>query len=268
MIEFKTIAYKDLQEIQSLQPEGWSNIIQDIEFYINHSFCNPVKAIVNEQIAGIGTSIIFNHTAWIAHIIVGRDYRNKGIGGQIVHYLLETLRNNSIETCSLIATELGKPVYLKAGYSTVSEYLFFEREKPRINCRVSNNLHTFKEKYRSQIYELDKKISGEDRVKLLNGYLEHSILYVDNDQVSGYYIPGIKEGLIFAETPEAGLELMKLKYEKTNRAVLPSENTVACEFLRQHGFVQTAAKGTRMIVGKELNWKPEMIYSRIGGNLG
>lgn len=267
MIQIETITENDLDEIRKLQPEGWSDIIPDIKFYLKYPCCNPIKATANGKIVGIGTSIIFDHTAWSAHIIVGSAYRNKGIGGQIVNYLLETIRENLIETCLLIATDLGKPVYIKAGYKVVSEYLFFQRVKPWKACTVSKNVVSFKEEYRSIIYELDKKISGENRKALLCDFLENSILYVDKETVQGYFIPDLKEGLIFATTQEAGLELMKLKYSKVDKAVLPSENKVGCEFLTQHGFIQTKL-GTRMIYGKEIAWEPTMIYSRIGGNLG
>jgi len=40
------------------------------------------------------------------------------------------------------------------------------------------------------------------------------------------------------------------------------------EFFRQNGFIEDSIKGTRMVPGKELNWKPKNIYSRIGGNSG
>lgn len=266
-MQFETITYSDLDEIRNLQPDDWGDIIPDIEFYLRSSFCNPVKAIIDGSIVGMGTAIVFDNTAWLAHIIVGTGYRNQGIGGEIVNHLLDLLKKDSIETCLLIATSLGKPVYIKAGFSVVSEYLFFKREKPGVTCVLSENLVSFVEEYRSGIYELDKKISGEDREKLLESMLEKSILYVDNNKVLGYYIPELKEGLIFADTNEAGIELMKLKYSTVDKAVLPSENTAGREFLIQNSFVQISI-GTRMILGKEIAWKPEKIYSRIGGNLG
>ena len=266
-MQFETITYSDLDEIRNLQPDDWGDIIPDIEFYLRSSFCNPVKATIDGIIVGTGTAIVFENTAWIAHIIVGSRHRNKGIGGQIVNYLLELLKKDSIETCSLIATSLGKPVYIKSGFSVVSEYLFFKREKPRVTCALSKNLIPFAEVYRSEIYKLDAKISGENRVRLLENMLEKSILYVDKNKVLGYYIPELKEGLIFADTEEAGLELMRLKYSTVDKAVLPSENTAGREFLIQNGFVQISI-GTRMVLGKEIAWKPEKMYSRIGGNLG
>ena len=50
--------------------------------------------------------------------------------------------------------------------------------------------------------------------------------------------------------------------------MLPEDNQAGVGFLKQNGFVKTETKGTRMIPGKEIYWKPENIYSRIGGNFG
>jgi len=266
-MDFEKITRYDLPEIRTLQPEDWGDIIPDMEFYIHYPFCNPIKAILNGQIVGIGTTITFENTAWLAHIIVGTSFRNKGIGGELVHHLLETVRQDSIETILLIATVLGKPVYVKAGFNIVCEYLFFERERPWINSPVSEKIVSFHEEYRNRIYELDKEMSGENRIPLLTDYLRSSILYVDHGLLLGYYIPGLKEGLIVADTNQAGIELMKLKYSKVDKAVLPSGNIAGCEFLQQHGFIQTKI-GTRMVHGIKIDWKPTMMYSRIGGNLG
>jgi len=266
-MEFKKMTRQDLPEIRTLQPEDWGDIIPDMEFYLHYPFCNPVKATLNDRIVGIGTSIIFEGTAWLAHIIVGSDFRNKGIGSEVVHHLLDSLREKSIETCLLIATELGKPVYVKAGFNIVCEYLFFERKKPWLDCPVSENIELFKEEYRRNIYELDKKMTGENRIPLLTDYLKNAVLYIENNSMKGYYIPDLKEGLIVADTEKAGLELMKLKYSTVDKAVLPSENKAGCQFLLQHGFIQIKI-GTRMVYGKNSDWKPTMLYSRIGGNLG
>lgn len=261
------IAFNDLDEIQNLQPTDWGDIIPDIEFYIKSTFCNPIKATIDNKIAGIGTVIIFDNTSWIAHIIVDSNYRNKGIGSRIVNELLRKIKEDSIDTCSLIATDLGKPVYLKAGFRIETEYTYLKREKPWIECPVSKNVIRFEEKYRAAIYELDKVISGENREMLLKDFLDNSLLYIENENVVGYYLPDLKEGLIFADTNEAGLELMKLKYSTVDKAVIPAENISGLEFLKQKGFVETS-KGTRMVFGKELNWHPSKMYSRIGGNFG
>ena len=266
-MQFETVTSADLDEIRNLQPQDWSDIIPEFKFYIQSSFCCPIKTKIDDKIVGIGASIVFNNTSWIAHIIVDSEYRNKGFGKQIVTELLNALKRDSVATCSLIATELGKPVYLKAGFRIASEYSFFQREKQWIECPVSENVISFKEQHRAMIYELDHKISGEKRELLLKDYLSNSIVFVESNKVLGFYIPDLKEGLIYADTDEAGLELMKLKYARVDKAVLPSGNSKGVEFLRQNGFVETR-KVSRMILGKELDWNPKKMFGRIGGNFG
>jgi len=266
-MQFETVTPADLDEIRSLQPEDWSDIIPEFEFYIQSSFCCPIKTRINGKIVGLGASIAFKNTGWIAHIIVDGEYRNKGFGTQIVNKLLDILKRDSVETCSLIATELGKPVYLKAGFRIAAEYSFFKREKRWIDFPVYENIISFKEDHRALIYELDQLISGEKREPLLKDYLSNAEVYAENNKVIGFYLPDLKEGLIYADSDKAGLELMKLKYAKVDKAVLPSDNIAGIDFLRQNGFTETR-KGTRMILGKELEWNPQKIFGRIGGNLG
>jgi hypothetical protein len=118
------------------------------------------------------------------------------------------------------------------------------------------------------IIKLDQLISGENREKLIKQYLDNSRIYIENNEVKGYYLPDLEEGLIFADIDKAGLELMKIKYSLVDKAVLPSDNVVGIEFLKRNGFAETDTKGTRMILGSDIDWKPDKIFSRIGGNYG
>ncbi len=264
----EAVTIKDLEEIRRLQPEGWPDIVPAFKSYLNQSFCHPVKIKLDNQIVGIGTLIVFDKTSWIAHIIVDKYFRNRGIGYRIVETLLRGLKGKGIETCLLISTELGMPVYKKAGFRIATEYIFLKREKPWIEFPVCENIVMFKDEYYPMIIRLDKMISGENREKLIKEYLDNSRIYVENNEVKGYYLPDLGEGLIFADTDKAGLELMKIKYSLVDKAVLPSDNSVGIEFLKNNGFAVADIKGTRMILGKGIDWKPEKIFSRIGGNYG
>jgi len=266
-MKFETISDSDLAVIGEFQPEGWSDILPNIQFYIQSSFCHPVKIVIDGQIAGIGAAIVFHHTGWMAHIIVKPEYRNRGFGSMMVKELLRILERENVETCSLIATELGKPVYLKAGFRQIAEYTFLERESPWTIVSASSNVVPFEEKYSAAIFELDKFISGEERSALLAPQVVNSFLYVKNGDLLGFYLPEMKEGLIYAKTDEAGIELMSLKYAWVDKAVLPSENRAGITFLKQKGFAEVR-KASRMTIGKEFVWKPQMMFGRIGGNLG
>lgn len=267
-MNFSTIDVNDLEAISHLQPEGWTDILIDFRFYIKSANCEPIKLCIANQIAGVGTAICFNKTGWLAHIIVHKDFRNQGIGFTITQKLVEILKNKSVETYSLIATTLGRPVYIKAGFRIISKYAFLQRESPWPTSTVSKNIIPFSAEHLPSILAMDKKISGEDRTSLFYEYLNGALVFIENKRVAGYYLPDLKEGPIYAESVTAGLELMKLKYADCDRAVIPNQNTVALDFLVKNGFKLTDKVGTRMAMGNDLNWRPKNFYGRIGGNLG
>lgn len=49
--------------------------------------------------------------------------------------------------------------------------------------------------------------------------------------------------------------------------VLPKENKSGINYLRSKGFIQTLC-ASRMTWGEDINVKLNLIYNRIGGNLG
>ncbi len=264
---FSPITHDDLIDIQQLQPDGWSDIIPDITFYIESVFCSPVKLQHYNSIVGIGASISFGKTCWLAHIIVDSSHRNMGIGLSTVQKLLNDIENKDQRSILLIATDLGEPVYKKVGFRNVSEYARFERERSDSKIASSDNIVHFEENFRDSIYEMDKKVTGEDRTKILTGTLGSSLVYLKGGKMLGYYIPELGDGPIIAETNEAGIELMKIKYASIDKAVIPAENEKGIMFLKENGFKETTTI-KRMILGQDIDWKPEQIYSRISGNFG
>ena len=267
-MKFAEVKFDDLNEIRKLQPEGWPDIVTDFEFYLDSAFCNPIKTVLGDRIVGIGVTIIFGESAWIAHIIVDKEFRKRGIGARIVEELLNNLKAYSIDTYMLIATEIGESLYKKAGFKIVSEYCYLQRETPWNDQIISKNVVPYSTEHYSEIIELDKKISGESREALLIDFLKGSKVFFQNNSVQGYYIPDLGEGLIIADAISAGLELMKVKYSGIDKAVIPAKNSAGISFLMQNGFVKIPTKGTSMTFGADVKWNPDKIFSRIGGNFG
>lgn len=267
-MQFDKFTYSDIDKISHLQPEGWPVITNAFRFYLGYDFCYPVKVMLDNEIVGLGNLIHFGQTAWLSHIIVGYDYRKQGIGFKIVDHLLAECKARGIKTSLLIATELGEPVYLKAGFRKVSDYCFFKREPHQAGNHSSENIQPYKEDFYKDIIQLDTYVSGENREMLIKDYLSKSFVFINHKDIEGFYIPGLGEGPIYALTPYAGRELMRFKYATADRAIIPGENQTAIEFVKEMGFTEAKTIGKRMILGSDIAWKPEMIYSRIGGNLG
>lgn len=267
-MNFEIITKKDIHKLKELQPEDWSDITPSFEFYIRSPFCKPIMTKLNSKIVGIGSLISFERTNWIGHMIVHKDFRSQGIGMQLMLELISYHEQTGADSCLLIASEMGRPLYLKIGFRDVTEYLFFKKMNAWQNSIADQHVIPFNESFRSTLYNLDGTVSGENRQRLLKDHLDGAKVYVKNGKMEGYYLPNLKDGLIIADTEEAGLALMENKYSIVDKAVLPLENKAGMRFLNQNGFVKTSKTGTRMIYGKDINWKPEKLYSRISGNLG
>jgi hypothetical protein len=256
----------DIQYISEFQPEGWPEITPVFQFYTEKSFCCPIKVLSNNRIIGIGSGISFRNTAWLAHIIVNPGFRKKGIGTEIVNYLCNYLKGNGIVSVSLNATELGYPLYKKAGFIEQSEYVFFERDDVLAN-QISENIFDLSNHDIEDVIFLDKKISGEDRTIVLKENFKNSYVYKKNNKLIGFYLPELGEGLIIANDIEAGIELMKLRYLKVNKGVLPVDNFEGIKFLKDNGFKETR-RAKRMICGEKFEWNSSKLFNRIAGNLG
>ena len=266
-MQISAITANDIEEIRELQPEGWPDIISHFNFYIESAFCKPLKFVNQQKIVGIGSSIIYPYSAWLGHIIVHRDFRNQGIGLFITKTLVERLVDGNCNRISLIATDLGKPVYEKLGFVTETNYEFYKKEKHSNTLFHSKHITPASTKHHKEILALDKLVYGEERFALLNPHLAKALICVENDSVRGFYLPTLGEGLIVANDKSAGINLSKLRIQTQNTTVLPQENQDAIIFLKENGweFIKTASK---MCFSEKLVSKPEWLFNRSGGNVG
>ncbi|HET6244598.1 MAG: GNAT family N-acetyltransferase [Bacteroidetes bacterium] len=266
-MKIQTLQNSEIGLLKGLQPDGWQDIIPIFDFYTQTDFCFPVKVTINNKIVGIGAGIVHNNIAWLGHIIVHSDNRNKGIGKLITQSLIELMKTKHCEPIYLIATDLGASLYERIGFETETEYMFFKDINKKPNWLVSKNIKPITKDFHEQIYFIDKINSGEDRIFHIQKYFSRGFVYLHEKVVEGYYLPTFGEGLIIANRPTAGLELMKMRLLTKDNAAFPIDNLNAIEFMHQHNY-QEFKRAKRMRFGSKQNWFPENIYNRIAGNLG
>lgn len=258
----------DVSSLNELEPAGWGSILPAHEFYTsNTDFCFSIKINNNNKIVGIGTAIIHNDVAWLAHIIVHPENRNQGVGGLITKSLVKKSQTKNCDTIYLIATDLGAPVYTKVGFETETEYLFFKDIKVDESWEISECIIPFNPNHKEVIAEIDKLTSGEDRLFHLEKHFQGGFVYLNNNVIEGFYLPTFGEGLILAKTKKSGIELMKMRFMNHDTASFPIDNIDAAAFLYKHGYKEFKT-AKRMRLGKHKDWVPSNIYNRIGGNIG
>jgi GNAT superfamily N-acetyltransferase len=266
-MEIQALTHADLKFLPDLQPADWPDITPHHKLYLQSSFCFPIKVVMQNEPVGVGVTIIHNDVAWLAHIIVHPEYRNKGLGQLITQTLVEKAKAENCETIYLIATELGAPVYRKIGFVTETEYLGFKDGKIEPGWIQNNNVVPLKEKHKQQVFDMDRIATGENRTFRLESYLEGAFVYEVNDRVEGYYLPAFGEGLVIANNAMAGLQLTKFRLENNNNVRCPIDNVAAVQFFRQNNYKEYLNQ-KRMRLGKERVWQPANLYSRTGGQIG
>lgn len=270
MIKIRKIEYSEILQLRGFPPEDWEIDLPGlITFHFDQPYFYPVIAETDNKIVGCGNGFVHGRIGWLGQIIVIPEYRRQGIGYAITSHLVEFLKSNGCSTLFLIATDLGEPVYRKLGFIRSSVYTVYKRENP-IPIRHVSNVREIRREDIIQIKELDSEISGEERFHLIQRYLSTGLVYFPSmsDRIKGFYLPDFGGGLILATESDAGFELIKarLNLGKTN-AIIPSTNLKAKFFLESEGFQETKSV-PRMVLGKDINWNPSMIYNRGTGYSG
>ncbi|MBK9636888.1 MAG: GNAT family N-acetyltransferase [Bacteroidetes bacterium] len=266
-MRFAPFTHLDISILDELRPPDWTDIKVPFQFYLSSHFCFPIKLTNEDKIIGVGCTIVHDDVAWLGHIIVHPEFRNQGHGTSITKHLIKIAEGHKTSTIFLIATDMGAPVYSKLGFETEIEYLFYKEVLLNENFVRSKNVIPFQEKYFDQLYQLDKKLSSENRLSHLMEHCSSGILYLENDRVLGFYLPNFGEGIILAEHQSAGIELLKLHLSNNDKIVFPIDNISALQFMKQNS-LEPFRKAKRMRLGAKRDWNPSTIYNRIGGNLG
>ena len=267
-MQIEHFTLEDLPGLPPLQPHDWPDITPQVRQYVESEYCYPIKVTSDGELAGIGASIFFGETCWLAHIIVGKAFRNKGIGGAIVQALIDEGVRRNVRSQLLIATELGFPVYRRAGFRPEGGYIFMCRPTGEQPLPELPHIVQYNASYREEILAMDRLATGEDRSWFFLGHLEKCLVYVLNGEVHGFFLPGLGDGLLLAQNNEAGRALLEYKCSMQHQCALPMSNQAGIHFLENAGFADTQFQGTRMILGDKVAWTPTMIYSRMGGNVG
>lgn len=257
----------DLTALLPLKPPDWDDITPAFKNYLETAYCRPIKAVAGGKLVGVGATISHEDTIWLSHILVHEDFRNQGIGNGITQALVAYAREQGFKTIFLIATALGYPVYLKNGFEVEMEYLHFKKRNPKQVFQPSDHIRPLSSRDYEAVFYLDEITTGEKRQKKLKEGLANGVVFEENGEVGGFYMPALGDGIIVADDPEAGIDLMKYRLQHKFNAALPESNTAGVEFLMANDFELVIAP-KRMRLGEPRNWRPANLYNRIGGNLG
>ena len=269
MLKIRQLLKSEINLLQNFPPEGWNlDLPGFVCYHFGYSYFYPVAAEVENRIVGFGNGILNDKTGWLGNIIVLSEFRRKGIGYEITKHLVEYFNKKGCATQLLIASEMGENIYSKIGFKVSSEYHFFRKESESPVYMKDINIRKIREEDYSFVKKFDEGITGEKRYDLIKRFFSTGWVYRKEKFIEGVYLPELGSGLIFAKNNVAGLELLKFKLSSVKtKTVIPSGNKSAINFLINEGY-QIDSTAPRMVLGKDVSWKPEYIFNRASGYCG
>ena len=260
---------------------GWNQTEADWSCFLRAS---PHGCFVMEDgavvVGTVATLPFEDRFAWISMVLVDPDYRNRGIGSELLRRAIEHLDDAGIPTLKLDATPLGKPLYEKLGF--VSE---FEIERWNLRRKVEENVGASAEiapaAQLKEVLAFDRQIFGADRSNLLGFLAERgpalTLAVVRGTQVQGYAFG--RRGLFadhlgpwMASDPDTARIMLTDFLRRSSRDTVIVDalqaNKVAGESLRDYGFT-IARPLTRMCRGpNDFPGRPELLCAILGPEFG
>ncbi len=264
----RQISHEDFNQVKDLPPDDWNfNYTDFLLTHLQERYFYSIVSTIGSEITGTGNAFNFGKTGWLANIIVKPAYRRQGIGLFITQHLVLYLRKKGCNTLFLLATESGKNVYQKAGFKRVMKYRYFTSEYDKSFARPEK-IRKIKASDLDGIINMDAQATAEDRSPLICRFYKSGWVYAAGSSISGFYIPDFGRGAVIAVNKEAGLNLLELKHSaQLTRSAVPETNHDAVRFFEEMGFKENSPC-SRMVLGSQIAWNPQNIYSYAHGYCG
>lgn len=177
--------------VELINREGWGHTRIDLERILTLSQNSNFVWESNGVARGFVTSVVYETTAMVAHVLVSKESRGRQIGRNLFEALLERLDSEGIRSVILFATEDGAKMYRKFGFETTNEMssvgLFV---RTSVMSSLEHHCPRVEEEDLPELVELDSLTFGDDRSGLLtrlqSDFPEHCYKIERDGRVAGF----------------------------------------------------------------------------------
>ena len=177
--------------VELISREGWGHTRIDLERILSLSPDSNFVWESNGVSRGFVTSVVYENTAMVAHVLVSKESRGRQIGKNLFETLLEKLDSDGIRSVILFATEDGAKLYRKFGFETTNEMssvgLYVrEVEMRSLECACAR----VEADDIGELVEMDRLTFGDDRhemiERLYRDFPEHCFKIDRDGRVDGF----------------------------------------------------------------------------------
>ncbi len=219
------------------------------------------EALIN----GLGLAVAHKGSGWIGDRLMHPRYRSQELEGELLAALLQNLEAKQCTTQFALVADASVPVFSAQGFVPEGHYVTYGGGQSEVP--LLDEVELCEWRHWPGILRLDALASGEDRSELVSEHFHASRIFMNQGRVLGHYMVLLGEGLIVAQSAYAGEELLRWHLPHVEEVTLPEANRQAIDFLQRRKYTERR-RVLRMRRGPALPWHPEMLWGRIGNNLG
>jgi GNAT superfamily N-acetyltransferase len=253
---------------------GWSDRSVFFEWAVEHPTCFPLVAEADGQVVGTGVGTVNGRVGWVGAIFVAEDRRRNGLGSALSLTVVEELERRGCVTQVLIATNEGRPIYERLGFSVHARYVL-ETAPDAASPLDDGRVRPYADADFDAIADLDRRATGEDRASILRAFAspETGLVAIRDDGTVGGFVvraPWGGRALVAAE-PDLALALLDTRRraspDKPVTIGIFEDNAAGRARLTEAGWTERPG-GPRLIRGEPLDWRPDWIYGQFTGAIG
>jgi hypothetical protein len=215
------------------------------------------------RIYGAACCASFGATGWIGALGVLPRSRGRGVGAALTEGAVGWLRSRGATSVLLYATEAGRPVYERVGFTAAGRARAW-RGSPTLRGRP-DGLRPLRPGDREALRAVDERATGERRDAVLDAIAPLRGLASERDgALSGYLLtsPWGAGPAVVAADPESGVDLLAAARGATQGQpilTLPDANAAGVAALQSWGFT-AVNQAERMCLGPQPDWRPEQVF--------
>jgi predicted N-acetyltransferase YhbS len=248
-----------------------------LEFAASHPGCRSFVANSDGAIVGTAIATINGPVGWIGTVWVDSAYRRRGLGMGLTQAAIDAAEAAGCLTLVLVATQAGRPLYERIGFTVQSWYRIVEAPGLGPDAGPSDpRIRPFRSADLTAMSALDRSATGEDRAHVLEALStpDSARCLVEPSGAVRAFIVRAPWGGGATIAPEIDDAMAILHARRLDhglggrvRAGLLTDNEAGLDRLTADGWTE-AWHAPRLIRGEPLEWDPTAIWGQFNHAMG
>lgn len=275
----------DLPRVRALRDAaGWKTQPWAVHEAMRAPHARFFLAVDEDGAAGMGSGISYGRLGVVGNMVVAPSRRREGIGSAILREVLGFLDDRGVERTELFATDAGRPLYERHGFSSIRPGRLAEIPAAALSRLREDRDTTVRPALHADLAALaayDGPRFGGDRTPILRAALadpeRSTILAAREGVIVGYAVVregGTRLGPWLADDTRAAAALLRTALrarppglDAAVMAMAPAENATGRTWLEAIGATLSGSDG-RMARGTAVPRRLETVYGNAVGALG